>query len=78
MEKQSVTTTESPTVILEIAGDLRLKGQDELEVVAKSDTPENLTLEAQDDQVTIRCSSNCNVRVPRETDIQIKAVHGNA
>jgi SHOCT-like domain len=78
MEKQFVTTSVSPTVILEIDGDLRLKGQDELEVVAKSDAPENLTLEAQDDQVTIHCSSNCNVRVPRQADIQVKAVHGNA
>lgn len=78
MEKQFITTTASPHVTLDISGDLRLKGQEAFEVRAKSDSPEDLTLEAQDDQVTIRCSSNCTVRVPRAAIVNVQAVHGNA
>jgi len=78
MDKQFVTTSASPHILLDISGDLRLKGQDALEVVAKSDNPENLSLEAQDDQVVIRCTSDCNVRVPRAAIIHIQAAHGDA
>lgn len=78
MDKQFVTTSASPRILLDINGDLRLKGQDALEVVAKSDNPENLSLETQDDQVVIRCTSDCNVRVPRAAIIQIQAAHGDA
>lgn len=78
MDKQFITTSASPRILLDISGDLRLKGQDESEVVAKSDNPEDLTLEARDDQVVIRCTSSCNIRVPRAAVIQVQAVHGDA
>jgi hypothetical protein len=78
MDKQFVTTSASPHIRLDISGDLRLKGQDQLEVVAKADDPEGLTLETQDDQVVIRSTGNCLVRVPRDSTIQVQAVHGNA
>lgn len=78
MEKQFVTTSASPRIMLDISGDLRLKGQDAFEVVAKSDNPDDLVLEAQDDQVTIRCTGNCNLRVPRAAVIQVRAAHGDA
>jgi hypothetical protein len=78
MDKQFVTTSESPQVVLYITGDLRLKGQDALDVVAKSDDPEDLSFESQDDQVTIRCSSNCSVRVPRSAVVHVAEVNGNA
>jgi hypothetical protein len=78
MDKQFVTTSASPHIVLDITGDLRLKGQDAFEVVAKSDDPENLTLETQNDQVTIRCSADCGVRVPRDSVVEVRAVHGNA
>ena len=78
MDKQFVTTSASPRILLDISGDLRLKGQDSFDVVAKSDNPENLSLDAQDDQITIRSTSDCNVRVPRAAIIQIQAAHGDA
>jgi len=78
MEKQFVTTSAAPHILLDVSGDLRLKGQDSFEVVAKADNPDNLTLEAQDDQVTIQCTSDCNVRVPRAAIVQVKAVRGDA
>ena len=55
MDKQFTTTSASPNILLFISGDLRLKGQDEFEVMAKSDNPEDLSLEAREDQVVIRC-----------------------
>lgn len=78
MDKQFVTTSASPRVVLDITGDLRLKGQDAFEVVAKSDDPEDLSIESQEDQVTIRCSSDCSVRVPRAAVVQVQSVNGNA
>jgi len=78
MEKQFVTTSASPRVILQINGDLRLKGQDDFQVVAKADTPEDLTVESKEDQVVIHSNGNCYVRVPQASLVQIQAVHGNA
>ena len=77
MDKQFVTTSASPQISLDVSGDLRLKGQDSNEVVAKSDDPENITLEARDDQVVIRCTSDCIIRVPRLAIVQIQAAHGD-
>ncbi len=78
MEKQFVTTSASPHISLDVSGDLRLKGQDNFEVVARSDSPEDLALEAQDDQVSIHCNNNCAVRVPRSAIVDVQAVNGNA
>jgi DUF4097 and DUF4098 domain-containing protein YvlB len=78
MEKQFVTTSATPRVLLDISGDLRLKGQEEFEVTAKAESPELLTLESDDDQVTIRCRSDCSVRVPRASMVQVVAAHGDA
>lgn len=78
MDKQFVTTSAYPHILLDVSGDLRLKGQDSFEVVAKSDNPEDITLEAKYDQVVIRSTGDCNVRVPRAAIVQVKAAHGDA
>ena len=78
MEKQFVTTSSNPRILLDVSGDLRLKGQDEFQVVVKTEGPENLTMEATDDQVTIHCTSDCSMRVPRAAIVQVQAVHGDA
>jgi hypothetical protein len=78
MDKQFINTSASPHIQLDVSGDLRLKGQDEFEVVARADNPEDLTLQSQDDQVVIRCTGNCYVRVPRGSLVQVQAVHGDA
>ncbi len=77
MDKQFTTTSSAPQVNLEVSGNLRLKGQDSSEVLAKSDQPENLTLESKDDQVTICCTSDCVVRVPRAASVHILAGRGD-
>lgn len=78
MDKQFVTTSSFPQVLLEISGDLRLKGQVDDEVVAKTNNPDDLSISSQDDKVTVRCTSDCTVRTPRASAIQIQSVHGNA
>ncbi len=78
MDKQFVTTSGSPHITLEVSGSLRLKGQDSNEVVAKSDNPEDITLEAQGDQVSIHSTGDCVVRVPRLATVQVQAARGDA
>src|SRR5512136_2540945 len=78
MDKQFVTTSASPHIILDVSGDLRLKGQDDFEVVAKSDNPDNISLEAHGDQVKINSTGDCNVRVPRLASVQIQTARGDA
>jgi hypothetical protein len=78
MEKQFITTSATPNILLNISGDLRLKGQDTSEVIVKSDEAENLTLENTDDQVNIRCTSDCAIRVPRASHVHIQTAHGDA
>jgi hypothetical protein len=78
MDKQFVSTSESPQVVISVTGDLRLKGQDTLEVVAKSDNPEDLNFETQENQITIHCDNNCSVRVPRDSMVHVAVVNGNA
>jgi hypothetical protein len=77
MDKQNITTSATPTVVLDIGGDLTLKGWDELEVVAKCDSPEALTLEQNGDELTISCLTNCIVRVPYGASARIGKVGGN-
>jgi hypothetical protein len=77
MDKKFVTTSAAPRIILDIGGDLTLKGQDLFEVIAKSDNPNELIFESQDDQVNIRYQGDCNVRVPRAASVQVTAVHGD-
>lgn len=78
MEKQFVTTSENPKVFVTVHGDLRLKGADELEVVVKASDPEEVTLELDGDQVTVRCEGDCQILVPRQARLEIIEVHGNA
>ncbi len=78
MEKQYVTTSESPKVVLEIHGNLRLKGWDELQVGAKTDSENNLTIEQQDDTIRVRSFSDSKVSVPRQAIVLVEVVDGEA
>jgi hypothetical protein len=77
MDKQFVTTSESPKVFVTVHGDLRLKGADEFEVQVKASDLEAVTLEQDGEQVTVRCESDCHIQVPREAWVQIVEAHGN-
>ena len=77
MEKQSVTTSDSPKVILNVKGNLALKGREENEVIAKSSDPSGLSIEQSDDQVTITCRADASVIVPFSAQILIEEVAGD-
>jgi hypothetical protein len=78
MDKQFVTTSPTPNILLEVSGDLRLKGQDSMEVSARSDHPEDLRIEPADDQIIIHATGDCNVRVPRLALVKVRSVQGDA
>ncbi len=79
MEKQIISTGDAPQIRIEnVAGDLRLKGHDEAEVVGKTDSAEELVMEAAGDGVNIRCQGDLTLRVPRNASVQIIAALGEA
>jgi hypothetical protein len=78
MEKQTISTSMSPQVIIKQAqGNLEVKGWDEATVVVEAD-PESLTLEHQDDVIRLGCEDNLIVRLPSGASLQIESVHGDA
>lgn len=78
MEKQFVATSDHPHVVVEAHGELVLKGTDEPRVVAKTDSASDLTLEPRGDDIYVRCTADCIVRVPRQASVTVQAVHGEA
>lgn len=78
MHKQAVNTSESPRVILEIKGNLALKGSDEPKVEAKCDKVDDVTLEQSGDEVRIICQRDCAVQVPYAARLQVNFVDGHA
>ena len=79
MDKQFVTTHESPIVVIEsVQGDLRLKGHDDLEVVAKASSVEELSIEQRGDEIVLRSQSDLSVRVPRQATVRVITIHGDA
>lgn len=78
MDRQFIPTTDTPNVNIETEGDLRLKGFDELQVLAKCTSCEDLRLEERDGQVWVSSTSDCSLRVPRKANVFIKVVHGDA
>ena len=77
MEKKYVCTSASPHIFLNVSGDLSIKGQNSFEIIAKGDDSTEFVLEAEDDQVNIRCPDDCKVRVPREAIVQLTAADGD-
>ena len=76
MEKISVTTSSAPEVIIKDAfGNLYLKGWDRSEVTVTA-APDNITLEESDDVVRLSCRSDCTVRLPHETSLQVNSAKG--
>jgi DUF4097 and DUF4098 domain-containing protein YvlB len=76
MDKRFVVTSENPKVVLDVRGNLTLKGTDEPQVSVKSSDPNAVTLEQEGDTVTIRARSNCDIKVPREAQVQVIEIRG--
>ncbi len=78
MKSYLETSHDYPLVILEIEGNLNLKGGEGQEITARSDGQDDLLVEQRDDHVYIHSKSSCRVKVPRASEIKVEAVHGNA
>jgi hypothetical protein len=78
MKSQLETSNDYPLIVLEIDGNLRLKGGDGQEVLATSDGQEDLLLEQREDHVYLHSKTNCRVIVPRSSEIRLEAVFGSA
>jgi hypothetical protein len=78
MEKQTIQTSQSPKIFLEIQGSLTMKGAFENEIVIRADSSDDIALDVKDDEVWIKCSSNCTLRVPRAAEIKAEVIHGDA
>ena len=46
-------------------------------MIVKTDSPEDLKVDQQGDQITIRCESNCRVRVPTQARLRLDQVQGD-
>ncbi|MBN2149024.1 MAG: hypothetical protein JW726_16685 [Anaerolineales bacterium] len=77
MTRQILSAGEEPRVVLQIQGELRLKGHDAPEIVAKSETEEDITLEEREGAIYITSQSDCSVRVPKRASLELE-VAGNA
>lgn len=78
MEKISVPTGNVPAVFIEAHGALVLKGQDEsAEVSVKCSDPDGVSLAQDGDTVTLRCESECRVRVPMAASVHLTRAQDN-
>jgi hypothetical protein len=78
MDRQTISTSLAPEVILEeVAGDLQVKGWEEAEVQVRG-SQEEVTVEEQDDVIRISSRGDLTLRVPSGALIQIGQAHGDA
>jgi hypothetical protein len=78
MKSYLETKNDYPLIILEIEGNLSLKGSDGQEIVARSEGQDDLLLEQRDDHVYVQSKSDCSIKVPRASEVKVEAVYGNA
>jgi len=77
MEK-SIATSESPRVVIgKIKNDLTIKGWDKAKVLAKSSANE-LSIEEQDDIITVSSSGDCLVHVPYAATVDVESIDRDA
>ena len=78
MEKLNFNLGEQPTIkIDEIRGKLTIKGWDSAEINCEASSRELLEVEEKKDNLTLSSNGNCSLRVPVNTNFQIKSVLGN-
>jgi len=76
MAKKRIPTTETPKiVILQVGGNLNLKGWDQTEVRFSANT-EDGQIEELDQEIRVNCPGNCLLRVPHKAMIEIQQVGG--
>ena len=74
----SVTILRRNMTITTVHGNLQVKGWDRDEVLLRSTSSDQDTLEKQGNTVRIACQGDCIVRLPQDALIHAGTVHGNA
>ncbi len=77
MSKRISLGLEPHIVIESVAGDLRLVGWDNAELLAKADDEQDLTLQQDGDAVTISCRDDLSLNVPQKASLHVQSVDGD-
>jgi DUF4097 and DUF4098 domain-containing protein YvlB len=79
MDRLDIKVSGQPRIIVENAsGDLRIKGWNRQEVRADADGKKSLTHEQDGNTIKLKCHRDCYIRVPGDTNLEIKNVAGEA
>jgi hypothetical protein len=78
MEKQLAVTSDTPRIVVEVYGDLGLKGWERSEIMAECTSGDDLLLEERQGEVYLRCQDNCTARVPYGASLKVKRAEGHA
>jgi DUF4097 and DUF4098 domain-containing protein YvlB len=77
MDLRTFETGDSPRIILNINGNLSVKGWDERKVNVKCSSPDDLSMDVHNDEITIACQSNASLRVPYGSQLQASHITGD-
>jgi len=79
MEKVKMEVGETPTVkIVAIGGDLRLTGRNDTQFEAQAPEKGSLTVDQEDDQISVACRSGCLIFLPVGAQVEVEQVGGDA
>jgi hypothetical protein len=78
MKRQLTIESDFPLIVVEVNGNLRLKGVDGRDMVGNSQGEDDLVIEQQQDQVLVQCKDSLSLHVPHRSEIKVEFVSGNA
>ena len=78
MDRLTIATGENPLVEMVVHGDLLVKGSDDLEVMVKTSSPDETTLEQKEDYIYLSCPADCKVYVPRQARLRLVELNGDS
>jgi hypothetical protein len=78
MAKQTFSTTANPIILIEVQGNLNLRGWDEQQINASCSNPDDLTMEPRGEEVFISCPDDLSLRVPAAAQVRILSLGGDA
>jgi hypothetical protein len=78
METISYPTDGSATIVLQIGGNLKVRGWDRAEIQAEASSKEALRITAEDGRILVRSQGNTRLQLPAGSEIEIASAEGNA
>ncbi len=76
MDMQIIQTGDSPNIEINISANISIKGWDKKEVLAKCSSPDDLVMDVNGDEISIKSHSNTSLRVPYNTNFQDGHISG--